>query len=150
MLHKEEYEKIVLILGAIEPKNDPLHKLIEKLNLKHKKIVSTSTDYVGEYRKHYLAMIRELYKQTFFPNVNDFKRHPRDVGQRLRANVSYTKEQLETFRFIIGSDYLRATELFAKTIQQELFQGYLYLQEENNPNETILQIPFSKKQNHSM
>lgn len=97
---------------------------------------------VKEYRQNFLEMIRFLYKEVFFPNLNNFRRNPRDVSHRLR-DVPYSEEQLEKLKFVTNSDYRNATEAFARTIEGELFQGFICVQNQSELS-LVLKIPHSK------
>lgn len=144
-LKSDDFVTAVVILSALEAKkneDDPYTVMLCKLGINRKKMVTTSKDSVGEYRKNYLAMIRELYRLSFFPKPCDYKRNPRDVYQRLKNNANYSDHQKDTLRFIISSDYLSATEKFAKTLENELFQDFLYIQDESTSLQ--MDIPYSK------
>lgn len=143
-LDSDDYHTVVLILSAIL-KNDPFMEVLREHDLDNKKMVPTSNVSVKEYRTNYLAMIRELYRRTFFQNPCDYKRNPRDVHQRINNRAKYSDQQKATLKFVVGSDYISATEKFSQTLEKELFQDFFYIQLENNSDpKKIMEIPYSK------
>lgn len=147
-LDDEEYVDTVVTLVGIDAKRngkDPWHEILQKLDVEHHKLVSKSKDAVGQYRTNYLAMIRGLYKDTFFPNCQDYRRNPRDVHQRLKDKTKYSEDQFQKIKFVINEDYLDAVEEFSRTVEEELFQGFLYIKrQKDSKRKKLLEIPCSK------